>query len=137
MTANVPFPFIHHVTLLVGDFKASERFYAAALAPLDVSIEAYEGNAAELWRSDADTPSFGMYTAPTPEEATRGLHIAFTARSRAEVDAFHQAALANGGTEREAPRRWPEYGAYCAFVNDPDGNNVEAVFKEPQGEQGE
>ncbi|MFJ9821038.1 VOC family protein [Streptomyces sp. NPDC101151] len=61
---------------------------------------------------------------------TRGAHIAFTARDRASVDAFYEAALTAGGTSRYEPRPWPEYRAYCAFVDDPDGNNIEAVYKE-------
>ncbi|MFB8757610.1 VOC family protein [Streptomyces nigra] len=61
---------------------------------------------------------------------TRGAHIAFTAATRDAVDAFHAAALAAGGTSRHAPRSWSEYRAYCAFVSDPDGNNIEAVHKE-------
>lgn len=64
------------------------------------------------------------------EDVTRGLHLAFSAPERARVDAFFQAALDSGGHERVAPRFWPEYRAYCAFVSDPDGNNIEAVHKE-------
>jgi predicted lactoylglutathione lyase len=54
----------------------------------------------------------------------------FGATDRACVDAFFAAAVAAGGSERHAPRHWPEYRAYCAFVSDPDGNNIEAVCKE-------
>lgn len=62
-------------------------------------------------------------------------HTAFTAKSRAEVDAFHAAALAAGGTDNGAPKlRDPATGYppgyYAAFVLDPDGNNMEAVFRE-------
>lgn len=62
-------------------------------------------------------------------------HTAFAARSRAEVDAFHAAALAAGGTDNGAPgfrdvtKNFPP-GYYAAFVLDPDGNNMEAVFRE-------
>ncbi len=61
---------------------------------------------------------------------TRGFHLAFEASDRQAVDAFFWAALAAGGTERHAPRHWPRYRAYCAFVSDPDGNNIEALHKE-------
>jgi catechol 2,3-dioxygenase-like lactoylglutathione lyase family enzyme len=55
-------------------------------------------------------------------------HTAFAAKSRAEVDAFHAAALRAGGAENGAPGlRRPNY--YAAFVLDPDGNNIEAVFR--------
>ncbi|WP_123672950.1 hypothetical protein [Curtobacterium sp. PhB172] len=61
---------------------------------------------------------------------TRGLHLAFEAASRTEVDAFHRAAGAAGGVSRHEPRYWPEYRACTAFVSDPDGNNVEALVTE-------
>jgi len=61
---------------------------------------------------------------------TRGVHLAFTADDRAQVDTFHTAAVAAGATSRHLPRHWPEYGAYCAFVTDPDGNNIEALVKD-------
>ncbi|MFF0464489.1 VOC family protein [Streptomyces mexicanus] len=121
-------PFIHHVTFIASDLEASTRFYGAALKPLGVVGEAADGGA-EFWEAELDTPSFGLYPA-NGATVTQGAHIAFTARDRAAVDAFYAAALAAGGTSRHEPRLWPEYGAYCAFVDDPDGNNVEAVYKE-------
>jgi predicted lactoylglutathione lyase len=61
-------------------------------------------------------------------------HVAFTARSRAEVDAFHAAALAAGGKDNGGPGLRPHYHPhyYGAFVFDPDGNNVEAVCHAPE-----
>ena len=56
-------------------------------------------------------------------------HLILTRRTTRRARA---AALGAGGTERHAPRHWPEYRAYCAFVSDPDGNNIEAVHKEAQ-----
>ena len=56
-------------------------------------------------------------------------HLAFQAQDRAQVDAFYQAALANGGRDNGAPGERPYHpGYYAAFVLDPDGNNIEAVF---------
>jgi catechol 2,3-dioxygenase-like lactoylglutathione lyase family enzyme len=62
-----------------------------------------------------------------------GAHVAFGVRTTEEVDAFHAAALAAGGTDNGAPGPRPIYhpGYYCAFVLDPDGNNVEAVRHAP------
>ena len=61
------------------------------------------------------------------------VHIAFTARSRDEVNAFYEAAIAAGGKDFGAPGVRPEYHAnyYGAFVLDPDGHNVEAVYHAP------
>jgi catechol 2,3-dioxygenase-like lactoylglutathione lyase family enzyme len=59
-------------------------------------------------------------------------HLAFQARDRATVDAFHKAALAHGGTDNGGPgERSYHPGYYAAFVLDPDGNNIEAVFHGP------
>ncbi|MFD6179221.1 MULTISPECIES: VOC family protein [unclassified Isoptericola] len=122
---------VHHVGVLAADFAASERFYTAALEPLGVRAGYRTDVTAEYWVPGRDTPSVSLETAPAAAEATRFLHLAFEAPDRAAVDAFHRAAVAAGGTSRHAPRYWPEYRAYTAFVSDPDGNNVEALVKEP------
>src|SRR5688500_6341111 len=109
-------PFIHHVTFIASDLEASTRFYTAALKPLGVVGVAADGGA-ESWEAELDTPSCGLYLAGDAV-VPRGAHIAFTARDRVAVDAFHAAALSAGGTSRHEPRLWPEYGAYCAFVDD-------------------
>jgi catechol 2,3-dioxygenase-like lactoylglutathione lyase family enzyme len=64
-----------------------------------------------------------------PASAGNGAHVAFIAESRAQVDEFHRAALAHGGSDAGPPGLRPEYDAnyYGAFVRDPDGNKVEAV----------
>ncbi|GIF76686.1 hypothetical protein Asi02nite_62040 [Asanoa siamensis] len=78
------------------------------------------------------TPSLSLERAESAATATKASHLAFAASSRAAVDAFHAAAVAAGRTSRHAPRFRSQYRAYCAFVNDPDGNNIEAVHKEVQ-----
>jgi len=117
---------IHHLGVFAFDSPASRRFCEAAFAPLGVVV-GYEA-LGEFWREGQDAPSFSLGAAS--EAATHGLHIAFEARDRDAVDAFFAAAIGAGGRERHAPRHWPEYRAYCAFVSDPDDNNVEAVHKE-------
>ncbi len=70
------------------------------------------------------------------QDATKGkLHIALSAKSRADVDAFHAAALAAGGRDNGAPGPRPHYhpNYYGAFVLDPDGHNIEAVCHAPEG----
>ena len=116
---------IDHLQLVVKDLTASERFYRAILATLDVPIGgAGEGYfwADELFVSSADSRAAqGHLTGRT--------HLAFQAQDRAMVDAFYQAALAHGGTDNGAPgERAYHPGYYAAFVLDPDGNNIEAVF---------
>lgn len=64
------------------------------------------------------------------DDLTIGMHVAFTANTRQQVDEFFDGAVKAGAFARHAPRHWPEYRAYCAFVNDPAGNNTEAVLKE-------
>ena len=113
---------LDHVHLRVSDVEASKRFYAAALAPHGLGLTG-EGedwfSADELFVSDDGTP-------------TSGLHIAFQAADRDAVDRFHEAALAAGGRDNGGPgERSYHPGYYAAFVLDPDGTNVEAVFHGP------
>ncbi len=114
-----------HVQLVVRDLAASQAFYTAVLEALQVPMGgADEGYfwADELFVSSADSPAAqGHLTGRT--------HLAFQARDRAMVDAFYRAALAHGGTANGAPgERAYHPGYYAAFVLDPDGNNIEAVF---------
>lgn len=114
---------IDHVHLRAGDLERSRAFYESALGPLGVPVVAEAGwfQADELFvtPADADTP-------PTH------IHLAFQARDRASVDAFHAAALAAGGRDNGKPgERHYHPGYYAAFVLDPDGNNIEAVFHGP------
>jgi catechol 2,3-dioxygenase-like lactoylglutathione lyase family enzyme len=122
---------IDHMSIGVSDLRASRRFYLAALAPLGFD---------ELgaWSEDAREVAFGPeglddFAISTHYPATAGGHVAFAADSREEVDAFHAAALAAGGTDNGAPGPRAEYspGYYGAFVLDPDGYNVEAVYHPP------
>ena len=112
---------IDHVHLRVRDLEASKRFYQGAVEPL--GIEVREGDAwfsvDELFVSDDGQP-------------TSGLHIAFQAPDRETVHRFHDAALAAGGRDNGAPgERDYQPGYYAAFVLDPDGTNVEAVYYGP------
>lgn len=119
---------IDHIQLVVRDLPASKRFYAAVFAVLGVPM-AGEGEdyfwADELFVSTADS------------EAAQGVltgrhHLAFQAADRAMVDAFYEAALQAGGKDNGAPgERNYHPGYYGAFVLDPDGNNIEAVYHGP------
>lgn len=115
---------IDHVHLRARDFPRTRQFYEAIFAVLGLEL-AYSGDTAfqldELYvdAADADTP-------PTH------VHLAFQAKDRATVDAVYAAALAAGGVDNGAPGERPYHrGYYGAFVLDPDGNNIEAVFHGP------
>jgi catechol 2,3-dioxygenase-like lactoylglutathione lyase family enzyme len=119
---------IDHLTIGVRDLERSRRFYRAVLEPLGFSERG-------PWSDARREIAFGAEGADdfaiSPEYPAGGrLHIAFSAESRSAVDAFHAAALAIGATDNGAPGERPEYaeGYYGAFVLDPDGHNVEAVF---------
>jgi catechol 2,3-dioxygenase-like lactoylglutathione lyase family enzyme len=128
-----PLPFIHHLGVFASDFERSEKFYTATLDPLGIVAGYRADGVAEYWLLDQDTPSMSLERAESAAAVTKGMHLAFAAGDRAAVDAFHSAAVAAGGVTRHAPRFRSEYRAYCAFVSDPDGNNVEAVHKEIAG----
>jgi catechol 2,3-dioxygenase-like lactoylglutathione lyase family enzyme len=119
---------IDHLTIGVSDLEASRRFYAQALEPLGFSeIGAWSDAGREIAFGLEEANDFGL---SDRYESGGQLHIAFAADTREQVDAFHRAALAAGGRDNGAPGPRPEYSAgyYGAFVLDPDGHNVEAVF---------
>jgi catechol 2,3-dioxygenase-like lactoylglutathione lyase family enzyme len=118
---------LDHIGLTVTDLARSKAFYGQALAPLGYSVIMSFDDAAGL--GVAPKPDFWI-GAGTPGGT---VHVAFAARTRAEVDAFHRAALAAGGRNNGAPGLRPHYhpNYYGAFVLDPDGHNVEAVCHAP------
>ena len=122
---------IDHIGLAVADMDRAEAFYHAALKPLGIAIlaqvsAAETGGAAHAGFGAGDKAFFWIGSGAKPKGGT---HVAFKAQTRAEVDAFHRAALAAGGRDNGEPGLRPEYHAnyYGAFVLDPDGNNIEAV----------
>lgn len=116
---------IDHLQLVVRDLERSKRFYRAVLDVLGVPIG---GEAADYFWADelfvstpASVASAGVLTGRT--------HLAFQAKDRAMVERFHREGLAAGGTDNGAPGPRPYHpGYYAAFLLDPDGNNVEAVY---------
>jgi catechol 2,3-dioxygenase-like lactoylglutathione lyase family enzyme len=116
---------IDHIQLVVADIEASRRFYKAVLEALAVPIGGEEADyfwADELFVSTADSVAAeGRLTGRT--------HLAFQAADREAVARFHQAGLAAGGTDNGTPGERPYHpGYYAAFLLDPDGNNIEAVY---------
>ena len=124
---------IDHLGLDVSDLDRSRRFYEAALAPLGFAVmfEATHdagGRIVMFGRNGA--PEFVIAEDKAPGAGT---HVAFRADTRQQVDAFHAAALAHGGTDEGAPGLRPQYGPhfYAAYVRDPDGNKLNAVCYRP------
>ena len=120
---------IDHIGLDVADFETSRAFYERALAPL--GIEGLMEPVPGICGFGGDFPFF--WIGKRDRGPQTGAHVAFTAKDRAMVDAFHAAALAAGGADNGGPGvreiYHPHY--YGAFVLDPDGNNVEAVCHKP------
>jgi len=116
---------IDHIQLVVRDLKASRRFYEAVFKVLGVPIG---GEAEDYFWADE------LFISSLDSRAARGQlagrhHLAFQARDTAMVDAFYKAGLDAGGTDNGAPGERPYHpGYYAAFLLDPDGNNIEAVF---------
>lgn len=116
---------IDHIQLVVRDLAAAQRFYTAILENLNIPIA---GTADDYFWADE------LFICTPDSEAALGVltgrhHLALQAQSRAMVDAFYQAALANGGKDNGPPgERTYHPGYYAAFVLDPDGNNIEAVY---------
>ncbi len=123
-----------HVGYAVTDHAKSCSFYLKALAPLgytvqmEITPEMTGAGAATGFGIDHPTLWIGE-----GEKKVSGVHLAFTAKDRATVDAFYKAAIAAGGTDNGKPGIRPHYheNYYGAFVLDPDGNNIEAVCHAP------
>jgi catechol 2,3-dioxygenase-like lactoylglutathione lyase family enzyme len=119
---------IDHLHLVVGDVKASQRFYRAVLSVLGIGLGG-EGKdhfwADELFVSSAESRH-------AQGQRTGRVHLAFQAPNRGAVDEFYRVGLVNGGRSNGAPGLRPYHpGYYAAFLLDPDGNNVEAVYHGP------
>jgi catechol 2,3-dioxygenase-like lactoylglutathione lyase family enzyme len=125
---------LDHITLVVSNYPRAKAFYEKALGPLGIKLIAEFGEAGGFGKDGK--PDFWIGVGPSsfqkPEhvETITPQHVAFVAHSRAEVEAFYAAALAAGAKDFGAPgiraHYHPKY--FGAFVLDPDGHNVEAVF---------
>lgn len=116
---------IDHLQLVVSDLAASKRFYEAVAQVLGIPVG---GSAADYFWIDE------LFVSTADSQAAQGHltgrhHLAFQARDRAMVEAFHRAGLEAGGRDNGKPGERPYHpGYYAAFLLDPDGNNIEAVF---------
>lgn len=116
-----------HLGLLVSDVKASIRFYQAVLAPLGYVLDS-----SGTGFGPPDAPALWLYET---KNSKGGTHLAFRATNSKAVDRFHAAGLAAGARDNGAPGIRKDYSPnyYAAFLIDPDGNNVEAVYLGTEG----
>ncbi len=116
---------LDHLQLVVRDLDASKRFYEAVLGALGRQLS---GEGDGFFWCDELVVSTAQSMAALGQRTGR-THFAFQTRDRAMVDAFHRVGLQHGGTNNGAPGLRPYHpDYYAAFLMDPDGNNVEAVF---------
>ncbi len=121
---------LDHVGFEVSDLAVSKAFYEAALEPLGIRLlMEFNGHGAGFGKETEHGPKPFFWITERGRLPVSGAHVAFGVLSTEEVDTFHAAALAAGGTDNGAPGPRPNYhpGYYGAFVLDPDTNNVEAV----------
>ncbi len=129
---------LDHCSLFVSDYEKSKAFYTKVLAPLGAAPIMEFGQACGFGRDNK--PDFWIGKGPASFQTSEQLavitptHLAFTARTRAEVDAFYRVALEAGGKDFGPPgiraHYHPDY--YGAFVIDPDGHDIEAVCHLPE-----
>ena len=121
---------IDHISLSVADYDKAKAFYAAALAPMRISVlmEFPMDGGSAVSGLGADGKAF-LWISGGGKEAPRA-HIAIRAENEAQVDAFYAAPRAAGGSDNGAPGPRPHYheNYYSAYVLDPEGNNIEAVI---------
>lgn len=115
---------LDHIDIGVTDLVASSRFFSSALAPLGITVLTEGAHGTGFGANGSSC----LFLAPTREKPTP-FHIAFSARSHAEVKAFYAAAMEAGGKDNGPPGLRAHYHPhyYAAFVIAPDGHNVEAV----------
>lgn len=122
---------LHHVSVGVSDVERAGRFYDAVLGALGYKryweimpfAIAYGEDGYDFWVQ--------LPNDKKPASVGNGVHVAFCAKTKQAVQAFYDAALANGGTDEGPPGPRPDYGSdyYGAFVRDLDGNKIEAALK--------
>jgi len=124
-----------HVTLGTNDWARAKPFWAAVMDALSIPVMfEYDGGIAY---GEATGPKLFIGPPFDGQPATNGngTHVAFIADSRAKVDAFYAAAMANGGSDEGPPGPRPHYhkNYYGAYVRDPDGNKIQAVCHRAEG----
>jgi catechol 2,3-dioxygenase-like lactoylglutathione lyase family enzyme len=113
---------VDHVEVSASDYAESIRFYETVLEPLGIP---------RIETEEPDVACFTVFDVVDRTPATQDLHLCFHARSREQVEAFHEAGVAAGFRSNGGPG-YRDYGPgyYAAFLLDPDGNNIEALYRD-------
>jgi catechol 2,3-dioxygenase-like lactoylglutathione lyase family enzyme len=129
---------LDHISLGTTDLVRAVAFYDASLAPLGV-VRVWTGADAVGYGYPGGDEKLALKQRTGSRPPGAGFHLALTARTRPEVDAFFRAALAHGGTDQGAPGLRPHFGPnyYAAFVRDPEGHPLEVVCHEASTEPAE
>ncbi|MDM9623716.1 glyoxalase [Rhizobium sp. AC44/96] len=130
---------LHHISFGVSDIERSAAFYDAALAPLGYirvweDLRPGEADQAVGYGIGGGGDKFAIKFRPEGQRPPGpGFHLAFASTSRRAVADFHEAAIAHGGIDNGSPGLRAHYGPhyFAAFVVDPDGHHIEAVFNSP------
>ncbi|MCH2394394.1 VOC family protein [Oceanibaculum sp.] len=119
-----------HLSFGVTDLDRAITFYDPVLAALG-HVRLWQNERGAGYGPPGDNDRLALFLRPGAHPPGEGFHLAFRAESRDAVDAFHKAALAHGGTDLGAPGLRPHYSPtyYAAFVTDPEGWKLEAVFQ--------
>lgn len=128
---------IDHIGIRVRNVAACRRFYTEALAPLGYQVLMDFGAAVGFGAPGAGPVGQPDFWVISGGDGSGGTHVAFTVSERAHVDEFFSRGVAAGGRDNGPPGPRPHYhpGYYGAFVLDPEGNNIEAVFHGSQAER--
>jgi catechol 2,3-dioxygenase-like lactoylglutathione lyase family enzyme len=127
----MPLQVLDHVQLAVSDYGKAREFYVKALAPLGwIMLMEFPMGAERMAGGLGTQGKPFIWIANSGRPSPTG-HVALGARNAEEVNAFYQAAMAAGGTDNGAPGIRKDYHDkyYAAYVRDPDGNNIEAVWQ--------
>lgn len=121
---------LHHISLHISDLTRAKEFYTKALAPLGYVLVSDYPEWQVAGFGEPGRPDTWISADSGAKQAT---HLAYAAKSKEEVDAFYGAAMLAGASDNGKPGYRKEYapGYYAAFVHDPDGHNIEAVFMDP------
>lgn len=124
-----------HVTLGTNDWAAVKPFWAAVMEALSIPLMFEYDNGLAYGEATGPKLFIGPPFDGQPATNGNGTHVAFIADSRAKVDAFYKAAMANGGSDEGPPGPRPHYhkNYYGAYVRDPDGNKIQAVCHRAEG----